>query len=102
MATKQRIAVQASEYHHRDIQPYDFALAMISRDKFKLVCLFDETQTNVRNLQINSETHYLFAYEIEKDALRPGYKESLTMNWPLVSEQFKAQSSENGLLDTAN
>ena len=31
MNVKQRIAVQASEYHKRDIQPYDFVITIVSR-----------------------------------------------------------------------
>lgn len=92
MAIKQRIAVHASEFHQSDVQPYDFILAMISRDKFKLTCLFDENQTNVRSLQLNPDTHYLFAYEIENFALQKDYLNGLAPNWPLVDTQFFGQN----------
>ena len=45
MAVKQRIAVHASEYYKRDIQAYDFVIGVVSRDKMKILCLFDEHET---------------------------------------------------------
>lgn len=71
MAVKQRIAVHASEFHKRDIQAYQFIMAIVSRDKFKLTCLLDERETSTRALNLSPDTHYLFAFELEPSSLLP-------------------------------
>lgn len=79
MTIKQRIAVHASEFHRRDVQAYDFVLAIVSRDKFKLTCVLDEHHANARSLQLNPETHYLFVFEIDPLARAPQH--DVTPNW---------------------
>ena len=78
MAVKQRIAVHASEYYKRDIQAYDFVIGVVSRDKMKILCLFDEHETKTsRSLTVNPHLEMLFAFEINRKAFKPGYKDGL-------------------------
>lgn len=97
MAIKQRIAVHASEFYKRDVQAYDFVIAIVSREKFKLSCLLDENETHARNLQLNPETHYLFVFEIEKLALEMHYFEGLQPNWTgqHVPEEIEEEDDDN-------
>ena len=79
---KQRIAVQASEFHNRDIQPYDFVVAVVSKNNFKLMCIFDDIVTiNASALIVNPNTEFIFCYEIDKRALKPGVNNDLPPNY---------------------
>ena len=98
MNVKQRIAVQASEYHKRNIQPYDFVISLVNRDKFRLICLLDDVATlNARILQINPNNEYVFVYEIEKRVFKLDYNAGLPSNYepPLIEEETKEEEGEH-------
>jgi len=73
--------VHASEFHKRNVQAYNFILAIVSRDQFKLTCLLDEKETNSRSLMLSPDSHYLFAFEIDNKALIKDHFENLESNW---------------------
>jgi len=42
MNIKMRMAVQASEFYERNVAVYDFVLALVNKDPFRLVSLIDD------------------------------------------------------------
>ena len=82
MNFKLRMAVQASEFHQRSISAYDFVLALVQRDKFRLVTLVnDEKVATFRQLEWNPHTEFLIAYEVNPRAMLPDYNASLAPNF---------------------
>lgn len=54
MNLKLRIAVQASEYHKRNISAYDFVLALAQKESFEIKTLIDDEKVaTFRQLEWN-------------------------------------------------
>ena len=57
-------------------------IAVVSKNNFKLLCLFDDTVTiNAKALMVNPSTEYIFAYEIDKRAMKPDLNAGLQPNY---------------------
>jgi hypothetical protein len=73
MDLKQTIAKHAREYYKRPISPYSFVMAQIDKQNFSIAQLFKDETTSPQVFDLNYNNNFVFAYEINPDAIREGF-----------------------------
>ena len=65
MSVKQRISVQASEFHKRIISVYAIVIAIVQKDTYRLLTLIDdESISTFHELIYDPSSSLLVAYEV--------------------------------------
>ena len=77
MGIKGKVAKWAREFYKRLVTPYDFVIGQVDKENFNIVKLFNDT-TDPSMINIKYEENFLFAYEINPDALNKASIPQLT------------------------
>lgn len=97
MDIKHSIAQHAREYYQRPISPYHFVMAQIDKQNFSLAQLFRDETTSPHVFDINYQGNFIFAYEINPEALIqeaiPPLTESELEDMQLYAEKKKPKQS---------
>ena len=68
---------------------YDFVLAIVTKDKFRLVTLInDEDVATFRQLEWNPNLEFLIAYEVNPKGMLGDINVGLQSNWLPIQEPF--------------
>ena len=78
MGIKNKIAQQASDFYKENITPYEFIISSIDKSDFTISQIIkDDASSGI--LSVNSQSYYVFVFQIHPSALNKHYIESLNL-----------------------